>query len=298
MKKKIFVTGAAGFVGSHLVPMLMNAGFEVTVLVRSKKEKKVLPSKVAVVVADLAKRGSWQKELKSHDVLVHLAAEISSKDPNMFEKNNVVATKNLIKAAQKAKIKKIILFSSAAVTSIRKDLYAQTKEIQEKIVIGSKINYLILRPSMIYGPGDNKNIGWLINIIKKLPIIPLPGGGHFGRQPIFIDDISRIVLKLIYGNYANKIFEIHGYEYIPLSKMVKVIVKKSHKSKIIFPIPLFFLNWTFWLGEKLLPNPKFTQDQIKSLISGEKFSGDKWWKIFDIIPTSFEAGVEKMISQK
>jgi len=298
MKKRIFVTGAAGFVGSYLVPMLINAGFKVTILIRLKKESKILPGGVKVIVADLSKKGPWQNKLKGHDVLIHLAAEISSTDPNMFEKNNVVATTNLIKAAKYAKIKKIILFSSAAVTSIRKDLYAQTKEKQEKIVIGSKINYLILRPSMIYGPGDTKNIGWLINLIKKLPAVPLPGGGHFGRQPIFIDDIARIVVKLVRGNYANKIFEIHGCEYVPMSKMVKVILKKSNKFRIIFPVPLHFLVGAFWLGEKLLPNPKFTTDQISSLISGEKFSGDKWWEIFDIIPTSFEAGVEKMISQK
>ena len=295
---KICVTGASGFVGSHLVPVLLSGGFKVTALIRSQNEKRLVNSQAELVIGDLAQNGLWQSKIKGQDIIVHLAAEISSKNPESFERNNVKATQNLIHAAKKAKVKKIILFSSAAVTSIRKDMYAQTKELQEKIIIKSGIDYVILRPSMIYGPGDTKNIGWLIKIISKLPAIPLPGGGHFGRQPIFVVDICKIVLKLIAKNYGKKIFEIHGIEYVPMWKMIKVITKRMKKSKLTFPIPIFFLKASFWVLEKILPNPKFTSDQIDSLTSGEKFKGDQWPEIFDIIPTGFEAGIAKMIPKK
>ena len=289
----IFVTGASGFVASHLVPMLIAKHYPVTALIRSKDEK--FFKKAKVVVGDLAKKGTWQEKLKDHDVLIHLAAEISSKTKRDFIKNNVRATENLIVAAKKARIKKIILFSSAAVTSIRQDWYAQTKKTQEELILASKIPYVILRPSMIYGPGDTKNIGWLIGIIKKLPIIPLPGGGHFGRQPVYVGDICKIVIKLLEGRYQNKIFEIHGKEYVEMSKMVKVITDKLGQFKIVIPIPLFTIVAFFYLAQRVFTSPKFTVDQIKSLISGEKFTGDAWWETFDIIPTSFESGVSKMI---
>ena len=298
MKKKIFVTGAAGFVGSHLVPTLLDKNYEVTALIRKSSEKPRLPKVVSWVIADLSKKGSWQAKLEGHDILIHLASEISSKIREAFEKNNVVATKNLIEAAKKARIKKIIHFSSAAVESIRRDWYADTKKEQEKIIANSKINHIILRPSMMYGPGDNKNIGWLIKIFKKLPIIPLPGGGNFGRQPVYVDDICKIVIKLIERNYKNRIFEIHGYRYIPMSKMVKVITKNLTQFKPSVHVPLFFLFTFFAMAEKILPDPKFTTDQIRSLVSGEKFKGDKWWETFGIIPTSFEKGVKSMINAK
>lgn len=298
MKIKVFVTGAGGFVGSHLVPMLLDAGFEVTSLVKSEKEKKLLPTNRVVIVGDLSRYKNWPKALKGHQVLVHLAAEISSKNKQAFVRNNTVATRNLIKAAKAAKISKIILFSSAAVTSIRKDDYAKTKADQEEIVVKSKISYNILRPSMIYGPKDTKNIGWLIRMVSRLPIIPLPGGGHFGRQPVYVKDICQVVIKLAMENYKDRIFEIHGKDYITMAQMVKTILGKTKRRRLTLPIPLGFLLLAFWLGERILNNPKFTTDQIKSLISGEKFTGDSWWKTFDIIPTSFEKGVQEMVKKK
>lgn len=298
MKQKIFVTGAAGFVGSHLVPILLKSGYEVTGLVRIASEEKNLPKTAHVVVGDLAKKGRWMRQVKNQEIIIHLAAEISSKDEKSFMRNNVIATQNLVKAAKAAGIKKIILFSSAAVTSIRRDPYAETKQEQENIIQRSKIPHHIIRPSMIYGPGDTKNIGWLIKIISRLPIVPLPGGGNFGRQPIYVDDICQIVLKLIKGGHKKEVFDIHGKEYVTMAKMVEVILAKKKIKRPVISVPLSFLIIFFWILGKIAKNPKFTVDQIKSLISGERFKGEKWWRTFAIIPTTFASGVSKMIKYR
>ncbi len=294
MKKQIIVTGAAGFVGRNLLPLLIKNGFDVIGVVKNEAEKfKIEKLPIKILVADLSKRGQWQHSIKA-EVIVHLASAISSKNPDSFYQNNVIATQNLIEAAKKNKIKKIIHFSSAAVTSIRQDPYSKTKKEQEDIIKNSKIPYLILRPSMIYGPTDDKNVGWLIKTIKKLPLIPLPGGGSFGRQPVFVDDICQIVIKMISSKNFNKVYEIHGYEYVSMKEMVNVI-KDNFNIKnpvVVMPIPL--LKAFIFINQIISPNPKFTSDQIASLISGEKFKGDDWGKIFDIIPTKFKDGVKKM----
>lgn len=299
MNKRVFVTGSAGFVASHLIPFLLARGYQVTGLVRLSREKSKVAQGANVAVGDLAEKGGdWQVSLKGHDIIIHLAAEISSKGERLFRRNNVIATQNLAEAAIKAKIKKIILFSSAAVTSLRRDSYADTKAQQEEIVAKAKIPYHILRPSMIYGPGDTKNIGWLMSMISKLPVIPLPGGGKFGRQPIYVADICKIVLKLLSNRYKKPIYEIHGKEYVTMAKMVEIITRAKKIKKITLVVPVFFMLAFFAIAEKILKNPKFTVDQIKSLISGERFKGEKWWSTFDIIPTSFEEGVAQMIQKR
>ncbi|MEK7580992.1 MAG: NAD(P)-dependent oxidoreductase [Patescibacteria group bacterium] len=293
--KKILVTGAGGFVGTHLIAFLAKKNYQLTALVMTNREKKRLKGTRSVLVADLSKKGTWQKNLTGYDLVIHLAAQISAKTPDLFIKNNVVATQNLIDALKKSKVPEIIHFSSAAVTSIRLDDYARTKKTQEETVRKSKLKYTVLRPSMIYGPGDTKNVGWLIKIVKSLPIIPLPGGGGFGRQPVFVEDICRIVEKTIKTGSKNKIYEIHGKEYVSMKRMINVIVKKLKAKRILINVPIALLLLAVKANEFLLPNPKFTTDQIMSLISGEKFKGDKWWITFDIIPTKFETGVAKMI---
>lgn len=293
--KKIIITGAAGFVGRNLIPVLIKNGYSVTALVKNQSEKvklKNLP--IIVVVGDLSQAGPWRSALKGGDVVVHLAAEISSKDPQAFVKNNVVATQNLIEAANKSKIKRIIHFSSAAVDSVREDAYSKTKKAQEALVVKSGIEYFVLRPSMMYGPSDDKNVGWLIKTIKRLPVTPLPGGGKFGRQPVYIGDICQIVLKLIETPKGNKIYEIHGYEYVTMRQMVATIKEEFKISRPTISMPVSVLKLVIVANQHLFPNPKFTGDQIESLVSGERFKGDDWAKLFDIIPTSFSQGVKKM----
>lgn len=293
--KKILVTGAGGFVGTHLIAFLVKKNYQLTALVMTSREKKRLKGIRSVLVADLSKKGAWQKNLTGYDLIIHLAAQISAKTPDLFIKNNVVATQNLIDALKKNKVPEIIHFSSAAVTSIRLDDYARTKKTQEETVRKSKLKYTVLRPSMIYGPGDTKNVGWLIQIVKKLPIIPLPGGGEFGRQPVYVEDICKIVEKNIRAGSKNRVYEIHGVEYVSMKRMINVITKKLKTKRILINVPVILLLLAVKINESLFPNPKFTTDQIMSLTSGEKFKGDKWWITFDIIPTKFDAGVAKMI---
>lgn len=293
--KKILVTGAAGFVGQHVVRSLVDSGYKVIALDKNKGNFGKLAKKIDVVTADLAVKGSWTRRVKSADVLIHLAAQISSRYPEDFDRNNTLATLNLLDSLKGSKLKKIILFSSAAVTSIRKDKYALTKMEQEKIVKKSGFKYVILRPSMMYGPKDDKNIGWIIKVIKKYPVIPLPGGGNFGRQPVFIGDICKIVLRLVEKNYPKPIYEIHGFEYVTMKQMVKEIRRALKQIKIMVYVPIATLLITFFVGERVMKDPKFTTDQIKSLVSGEKFKGDKWWKIFNVEPTPFRDGVAQML---
>ena len=298
MNKNVLVTGAAGFVGTNLLPNLYKAGYKVTAIIKNENERRRIKIPAEIIVHDLSNEDILRLKIKRQDIIIHLAAQISSKSKEPFIKNNVEATRNLVEIAKMVKAKKIILFSSAAVTSKRLDWYAQTKQEKEEIIKNSKLNYVIIRPSMIYGPGDDKNLGWMAMFIKKVPVIPIPGNGLYGRQPVYVEDLCKIVVKIARSDKNKKVYEIHGKDYVTLLEMIKVIQEELNLHKKIVKIPLRLMSQLILLQEKIFISPKFTADQINSLTSGEKFKGDDWWNEFEIKPTNIKKGIHKMLNSK
>ena len=294
---RILITGGGGFVGRNLIRVMIKEGFKPENIVVIDKDNLnfIKKYKVKIVVADLSEKGKWMNEFKNTDVVINLAAQISSPDYEPFKKNNIESTKNIVEAMKKFKVKKILHFSSAAVLSVRKDFYAETKKEGEKLVINSGLNYCILRPSLMYGPTDDKNIGYLINFARKFHFLPIPGNGKSPRQPIYIDDICRLVIKILNKFPKNKIINVNGKEIIYFRDMVKIILKEvgGFKFRLFLPVKLFKIAMILY--QKIIGKNKFTTDQVDSLTSGEVFEIYPWWEEYNIKTTSFEEGVRKMI---
>ncbi len=294
--KKIVVCGGAGFVGQNLVPLLKK-DYSVVVIDKHKENLnllKKLNSEVEVILADLSKEGKWQDSFKGADSIIQLNAQIASTKKLPFIKNNVTATKLILNAMKKHKIKYIVHTSSAAVNSVRLDDYAETKKKGEELLTKQKsINYSVLRPSMMYGLFDNKNVGWLISFMKKTPAFPIPGSGKYFRQPVYAEDYAKILIYLAKNKPKNRVYNING-DKITFIDMVRQI-RKSRKLKrplVKLPIPIFITGVKTY--NFILNKVEFTPDQVKSLTSGEVFEDFPWWKEFGIKKTSFLSGLEKM----
>jgi nucleoside-diphosphate-sugar epimerase len=299
---KIVVPGGAGFVGRNLVRMLYSTNqtmSEVIVLDISQSNLEYVKKyNVRAVNADLSKQGDWNHEFENADVVINLAAQLSSPNHEPFHRNNVLATKNIIEAMRKADVQRIVHFSSAAVLSIWKDDYARTKNEGENLVKESGLDYCILQPSIMYGPTDETNIGYLINFAKKIPVFPIPGRGKWPRQPLYIDDISRLILKIIKDFPHNKTLSINGKEVIYFKDMVKIVLKElgGFKFRVFLPVNIFVALMMIY--QKMKGVTEFTPDQVRALTTIETFPEYPWWDTFDIPVTSFEHGVRTMLAHK
>lgn len=300
---KIVIAGGTGFVGRNLVRILLKEGYKaenLTLIDYDKRNVKYFRNfSLNIVLADIAVDGDWKQELNDADYVINLAAQISSPKFDKFYKNNVIATKNLINAScNNANLKGIIHFSSAAVLSVRKDNYAKTKAEGEDIVINSGFNYCIIRPSLMYGPTDDKNIGYLINFAKKFPFFPIPGNGKWPRQPIYIDDICYLIISILNNFPNNEIYSINGKEVIFFRDMIKTVLDElgGFKFRLFLPVSVFKL--AMFLYQKMIGSEEFTTDQVDSLTAEETFPEYPWWDIFQIKTTSFKEGVKIMVDQK
>ena len=296
---KILITGGAGFVGKNLIRVMKEVGFnpvDITVIDKDEVNLNFVKNLgVTAVLADLSLPGQWGDNFDHQDLVITLQAQISGPKYEDFRRNNIEATQNVIEAAKKFGVKKIIHFSSAAVLSVRQDFYATTKKAGDELVKNSRLSYVILQPSLMYGPLDNKNIGWLINFAKKCPIFPIPGNGQYPRQPIYIDDMSHLVIEFI-KNFPSedRVYSINGQQVINFREIISTVLKNMGglRTAVYLPLPIFLFLLRIY--DILFKSP-FTPDQIKSLTSGDVFPEYPWWDEFKIEMTSFDQGVKNML---
>jgi len=299
---EVVITGGAGFVGRNLIRVLYLNNFKmsnITVLdINIKNIEYLKKYGVKTIIADLSVKGDWIDEFYNKDIVINLAAQLSSPKHELFYKNNVINTKNIIEAMLSANIQKIIHFSSASVVSIWQDNYARTKAEGETLIKESGLDYCILQPSIMYGPTDETNIGFLIEFAKKFPIFPIPGHGKWPRQPLYVDDVCNIIIQMMDIFPHKKVYSINGSEVIFFKDMVKIVLEQigGFKFRIFLPIKLFITFMMMY--QQVKGKNEFTPDQVRALTTVEIFPMYSWWDEFHISPTSFQEGVKKMLKFK
>lgn len=184
----ILVTGAAGFVGRRLVDTFAARGERVVALDRVANPQPAADG-VTQVVADLLTPASYESSLAGVDCVIHLAAVTGKARPAAFQKVNVEATRSLIAACERAGVRRLVLMSSIAVTYKARQHYpyAESKIAAEAAVTASKLETVIVRPTMILGPGSP--IEAALSRLARMPATPVFGDGKRRIEPVDVEDV-------------------------------------------------------------------------------------------------------------
>lgn len=214
----VLITGATGFIGSHLTEKLKESGFTVNALSRRRWSESA-PSWLTntnVVFGDITDATAVKEAVKGADIVVHTASLLgrwqSEFPESEFYRVNVGGTKNLVNACQKEGINHFIYLSSAGVMGRLKTVpadetaplspgfpYEKSKCYSESILRASMANGFpatIIRPTHVYGPRD-KNTVKVFKAIRRLGVFPLIGGGTALFQPIYISDVIQALFMCI-----------------------------------------------------------------------------------------------------
>jgi nucleoside-diphosphate-sugar epimerase len=187
---KVLVTGATGFVGSHLAEALRRRGDEVTVLARSARRADPLrPLGVSVVEGDLHGTAALARAVEGQDVIYHVAGMVAARDETEFLRANEGGTRNLVAAAEAGGRPRFVLVSSMAAAGPAArgrphdgseaarpvTAYGRSKLAAERSVTGSGLPWTIVRPPTVYGPRDREVLK--VFRIARLGIAPVFGDG-------------------------------------------------------------------------------------------------------------------------
>ena len=272
----ILVTGGTGFIGSHLVSFLQKIGHNVLLLnVDISNKEEVL--------------NFFLPANENIDAVVHLAGVINKRDKMIYDKINVQGTANIIEWCKRNKVGRFIFFSTIRALSIHHDPYIDSKKDAEKLVKNSGIPYIILRPSMVYGPGDKKNIGFLIRLAKRLPVMPIL---NFKMRPIFVGDLVRVAEACLSAP-INQIVNVTGAETISFAQIMNALKSAGMRIRLI-NMPVFF---TFLLKIfSALPFFPIPSWQIKTLLTDDVVSDSAWQDLFGLKATSFVSGLFEVLN--
>jgi|TARA_B100001750_G_scaffold68225_1_gene54323 NADH dehydrogenase len=218
----ITITGANGFVAKNLRKFLSKNHIKVIAIARKTFQKH--HTETVVYSKTLLEKG-LQNKLRNCDALVHLIGIGKQSSKYNFE-DNIELTKNMIKTCKKSGIKKIIYISGLGVTKNSTSDYFISKYKAEQEIINSGLNYTIFRPSYIVGKKDYLS-KFILKQIKK-GIVIIPGSGKYRLQPIFVEDVAKIIVESIYEKkFSNKILDLVGPEIIKFEDFVRYFIKNK-----------------------------------------------------------------------
>ncbi len=314
---RILVTGATGFVGSSLMPVLSRAGHELRLAVHNTQEVKnaSINNKFHKVKFDLrSENNDYDVLLNDIDIVIHLAAKVHSMNDNGYEdykRMNFVGTQRLAIEASKRVVKKFIYLSTIKVNgefnsaneagelipftennvSLPEDPYARSKFESElclkAICENSSMDYVILRPVLIYGPGVGANFFSLINAVSKRLPLPLSSVDN-KRSIIYVKNLADMILTLVNctkgvnGTYLASDFDVS------FPQLHKEIAKNLNIKSLLFPFPLSILKLVGVLFGKKQVISRLT-DSL--LADRSKFISDLNWHP----PYSFSEGIKETV---
>lgn len=254
--------------------------------------KQVQPD-ITAEYADLAEPGDWQHHFDGADAVVMLQAQIGGNDYQEFVRNNVDTTRHILETIKFYNVARLIHISSSVVESAADDFYTNTKKEQERMVSESGIICPILRPTLMFGWFDRKHLGWLARFMKKTPVFPIPGNGRYMRQPLYVGDFCKIIIRCLENRDINDIYNISGHEKIDYIDIIREIKRATNAKACIIKIPygLFYsLLWVWALFDK---NPPFTTQQLAALSTRDEFEVIDWPRIFAVENTPFAKAVHE-----
>jgi NADH dehydrogenase len=292
----ILVTGGTGFVGRHLVQRMRKEGLAVRAVVRDPGKAQPLKDLgVDVVEGNIADKASLERAASGVERVVHLVGIIQEAPGVTFHDVHVEGTRNLLGVAKKAGVRHFFHQSALGTRPGAKSAYHKTKWEAEELVRASGIPYTVLRPSLIYGPGDLFTVR-MSALIRLSPVLPVIGPGKAKVQPIFIDDVVTCILKAVTSDsFLNEMYELGGPEQLTYEEIFRAIAAAMAVRKPVLHLPLFFMKAAARVLETVLPRPPVTTDQLIMVQENNVCGMRDIRDAFGLEPVRFQEGLARSI---
>ncbi len=296
----ILVTGASGFIGSHIVQALNNAGHIVTVCLRDTQTAQQRWPGLNIVQADFSKdhtESDWLPHLADIDIVINAVGIICESGQQTFDALHTQAPCALFHACKKAGVKRVIQISALGADKTAFSQYHLSKRAADEYLASLNLEWAIVMPSIVYGPGAKSMA--LFKAIAALPVIPLIDSGNQAIQPIHIDDLSKAILQLSEAEICHKLrIEAVGPQSITMKELYSQLRTWLGMGKprfISIPYSMALLGGR--LGD-FLGNTPMTREAIQMLCKGNTGDVTPFINQFGFRPKHFSENLKQAPAQQ
>ena len=297
---RVLLTGGTGYVGSRLREFLRDEGHQVRMLVRAENANKVKAiegdSSFEIVYGNIFETNTCLHAADGCDAVVHLVGiirEIPSSGIT-FEELHRVATSNIIDAAKRMGVERVVHMSALGASDDAASAYHRSKRAAELVVENSGLRWTIFRPSWIFAPGDE--LSRTIKDVIDKPVIPLIDGGRAQVQPVALDDVCACMARALgMPETQAKIYELGGPDRVTYRDVFDKAATTLGRKANMMSVPAWLIRPVVGALQQFKSFP-LTVDQIKMLSVDNVCEIDPYVKAFELEPKSFSSAIPELFA--
>ena len=269
-KKTITLIGGSGFLAKFCISELLKNGHKVVVVCRNPHQAGNLRTMGPLDQLDICRGNVMSKDsiepiIRDSDIIINFVGILNESTGNQtFLNCHAFGPKNIAELAKKYEVQRLIHFSSIGADINSESKYQKSKGLGEKYITENFPSSTIIRPSIVFGPGDGF-FSVQAKLVKMLPVIPIFGGGKNCFQCVYVKDLAQGLCKIIATEETKgKIFEFGGPDIMSMKEIYKLIMDTLGVKRLLFPMPISIAA-TMGFFMQYLPSPIITYDQVKLL---------------------------------
>ena len=266
----ITVFGGSGFVGSQLVHALARRGWRVRVACRRpdrawKLQTSGSAGQIQAVRCDATHPDEVAAALAGADAAINLIGILFESGRRSFHALHVDAARNIAEACAAANVDRLVHISAIGANPESASDYARTKAEAEMAVREVKPNAVIIRPSIVFGAGDDF-LNRFARMAQFAPALPLIGGGHTRFQPVYVADVAEAIARAAtLPQAAGRTFELGGPAVMTFGDVLRLVRRETYRRNALVPLPFFLARIIGSLAQLTafvgIP-PVLTRDQV------------------------------------
>lgn len=271
----ITVFGGSGFVGSQVVHALARAGWRIRIACRRPDRAWKLQmagdvGQIKAVLCDATDPAQVAEALHGASAAINLVGILYEGGGRKFETLHVGVSRNIAEACAAAGVDRLVQVSALGANPESDSDYARTKAAAEMAVREVKPDAIIVRPSVVFGIGDDF-LNKFAKLAQMAPALPLIGGGQTKFQPVYVGDVAEAVVRVISRTESDgQTYELGGPAVMTFEDVLKLVARETYRTPGFVPLPFFAAKAIGALAQ--IPavigfKPVLTEDQVVLLQS-------------------------------